>query len=60
MKAWRVEMQTVTISYARTHRSRLVRVISKGETFIITKAGKPLAIFEAVRDKPSESIPLQS
>jgi len=53
-------MQTVTISYARTHRSRLVRVISKGETFIITKAGKPLAIFEAVRDKPSESIPLQS
>ncbi len=53
-------MQTVTISYARTHPSRLVREVSKDETFLVTKAGKPLVIFEAVRDKPSESIPSQS
>jgi antitoxin (DNA-binding transcriptional repressor) of toxin-antitoxin stability system len=53
-------MQTVTISYARTHLSRLVREISNGETFIVTKGGKLLVIFEAVRDEPSEPLPSQS
>jgi len=53
-------MKTITISYARTHLSQLVRDISNGETFIVTKGGKPLVIFEAVRDEPSETIPSQS
>jgi len=43
-----VEMQTVTISYARTHLSRLVREVANGETFIVTKDGTPLVTFKAV------------
>jgi antitoxin (DNA-binding transcriptional repressor) of toxin-antitoxin stability system len=44
-------MQTVTISYARTHLSRLVREVADGETFIVTKGGKPLVTFTAVPDE---------
>jgi prevent-host-death family protein len=35
-------MRTVNIHQAKTHLSRLVDQASKGESFIITKAGKPL------------------
>ena len=35
-------MQTVNIHKAKTHLSRLVEQASKGEPFIIAKAGKPL------------------
>jgi prevent-host-death family protein len=35
-------MQTVNIHEARTHLSRLVDQASRGEAFIIAKAGKPL------------------
>jgi len=41
-------MKTITISDARTYLSRVVREVANGETFIVTKDGKPLVTFEAV------------
>ncbi|OBQ70171.1 type II toxin-antitoxin system Phd/YefM family antitoxin [Mesorhizobium erdmanii] len=35
--------RTVNIRDAKAHLSRLVRQVAKGESFIITNAGKPLA-----------------
>jgi len=35
-------METFNIHYAKTHLSRLIEKASKGESFIIAKAGKPL------------------
>jgi prevent-host-death family protein len=42
--------RTVNISQARTQLSRLVDRASKGEPFIIAKAGKPLVKVTAVDD----------
>jgi prevent-host-death family protein len=36
-------METVNIHQAKTHLSRLLERVAKGEGFIIAKAGKPLA-----------------
>jgi prevent-host-death family protein len=36
-------MTTVNIHDAKTHLSRLVARVARGESFIIAKAGKPLA-----------------
>ena len=36
-------MRTVNIHEAKTHLSRLVEKVAKGEPFIIAKAGKPVA-----------------
>jgi prevent-host-death family protein len=36
-------METVNIHDAKTHLSRLLERVAKGEGFIIAKAGKPLA-----------------
>ena len=36
-------MQTVNIHEAKTHLSRLVSQVANGESFIIAKAGKPVA-----------------
>ena len=35
-------METVNIHEAKTHFSRLIDKVSKGESFIIAKAGKPI------------------
>ncbi len=35
-------METVNIHEAKTHLSRLMEKVSKGESFIIAKAGKPI------------------
>ena len=35
-------MQTFNIHHAKTHLSRLIEKASKGEAFVIAKAGKPL------------------
>lgn len=35
-------MRTVNLSEARIHLSHLVRAAAEGESFIITRAGKPL------------------
>ena len=45
-------MQTVNIHEAKTHLSRLIERASKGESFIIAKAGKPM-----VRVVPIEAEP---
>jgi prevent-host-death family protein len=49
-------MRTVNIHEAKTHLSRLVDQASKGESFIIARAGKPLVkvvpIDEAARLPP--------
>ncbi|MDQ2898686.1 MAG: type II toxin-antitoxin system prevent-host-death family antitoxin [Acidobacteriota bacterium] len=36
-------METVNIHEAKTQLSRLIEKVTKGESFIIAKAGKPLA-----------------
>jgi prevent-host-death family protein len=36
-------MKTVNIHQAKTHLSKLVDEVSKGEPFVIAKAGKPVA-----------------
>jgi prevent-host-death family protein len=46
-------MQTINIHEAKTHLSRLIERASKGESFIIAKAGKPM-----VRVVPIEPEPL--
>jgi prevent-host-death family protein len=38
-----VAVTTVNIHEAKTHLSRLVARVARGESFIIAKAGKPLA-----------------
>jgi prevent-host-death family protein len=35
-------METVNIHEAKTHLSRLMEKVAKGESFIIAKAGKPI------------------
>jgi prevent-host-death family protein len=41
-------MKTVNIHEAKTHLSRLVEEASKGESFVIAKAGKPVAKVTAI------------
>ncbi|MCC7006008.1 MAG: type II toxin-antitoxin system Phd/YefM family antitoxin [Ottowia sp.] len=36
-------MQTINIHEAKTHLSRLVEQVAQGESFVIAKAGKPIA-----------------
>ena len=45
-------MRTVNIHEAKTHLSRLVDEAAKGESFIIAKAGKPVAKVTAL-DTPT-------
>jgi prevent-host-death family protein len=45
-------MQTVNIHEAKTHLSRLVERASKGESFIIAKAGKPMVRVVAIEPEP--------
>ena len=47
-------MHTVNIHEAKTHLSQLVEKASKGESFIIAKAGKPLVKVMAL-DSPGTS-----
>ena len=36
-------MQTINIHEAKTHLSRLIEQVAQGESFVIAKAGKPIA-----------------
>jgi len=45
-------MTTVNIHEAKTHLSRLLEAVAKGETVIIAKAGKPVAKLTAVEETP--------
>jgi prevent-host-death family protein len=37
-------MRTINIHQAKTHLSRLVEEVAHGESFVIAKAGKPMAL----------------
>ena len=51
-------MKTVNIHEAKTHLSRLIEEASKGESFVIAKAGKPVArILPFVADNLSPRVP---
>ena len=45
-------MRTVNMHEAKTHLSGLVEKASKGESFIIARAGKPLVKVTALEDEP--------
>lgn len=47
-------METINITKAKTHLSRLVEKAAKGESFIIAKAGRPMVKVVALdsEDKP--------
>lgn len=47
-------VRTVNIHEAKTHLSRLVELASKGEPFIIAKAGKPMVKVTPIK-APEES-----
>jgi prevent-host-death family protein len=49
-------MHTVNIHEAKTHLSQLVEKASKGESFIIAKAGKPLVKVMALDSLSSSQI----
>ena len=48
-------METINISQAKTHLSRLVEKAARGESFIIAKAGKPLVKVVPLNDEEQKS-----
>jgi len=46
-------MTVVNIHEAKTHLSRLVALVARGESFVIAKAGKPLARVIPINAKDS-------
>jgi prevent-host-death family protein len=49
-------MKTVNIHEAKTHLSRLLEGVGQGESFIIAKAGKPVAKVVPFSEKPPQRI----
>ncbi len=49
-------MKTVNIHEAKTHLSRLLEGVAKGESFVIAKAGKPVANVTPIAIKPTRRI----
>ena len=47
-------MRTVNMHEAKTHLSRLVDAASKGEPFVIARAGKPLVKVVALEEAPAK------
>lgn len=48
-------MESVNIHDAKTHLSQLIAQVAKGESFIIAKAGKPVARVSSIdRPQPGE------
>ena len=47
----------VNIHEAKTHLSRLLERVQAGEDITIARAGKPIAILTAFRDRPRDRIP---
>lgn len=50
-------MKTVNMHEAKTHLSRLVDRVAKGEKIIIGKAGKPVAVLSPFKPEPSPRRP---
>jgi len=49
--------EVVNIHQAKTHLSRLLARVGRGEEITIAKAGKPLARLVPVRDQPARRVP---
>lgn len=49
-------MKTVNIHEAKTHLSRLLEGVAKGESFVIAKAGKPVADLTPIGQKRKRRI----
>ena len=49
-------MKTVNIHEAKTHLSRLIEEATKGEPFIIAKAGKPMVTVTPISEKRPQRI----
>jgi prevent-host-death family protein len=49
-------MKTVNIHEAKTHLSRLIDEATKGESFIIAKAGKPMVKVTPIMERPPRRI----
>lgn len=49
-------MKTVNIHEAKTHLSRLIEGVGQGESFIIAKAGKPVAKVVPIFEKPPQRL----
>ncbi len=50
-----VDMETVNVHEAKTHLSRLLERVERGEEIVIARAGKPIAVLSAY--VPPESQP---
>ena len=50
-------MKTINMHEAKTHLSRIVERVTKGESFIIGKAGKPMAILSPYVPSAIERVP---
>lgn len=50
-------MTTVNIHEAKTHLSKLLVRVSKGEQIIIARAGKPIAILSPIQHRPQKRTP---
>ena len=48
---------TVNIHEAKTHLSKLLVRVMNGESIIIAKAGKPVAILSPIAESPAQRIP---
>ena len=48
-------MEQINIQAAKTHLSELLEKVTRGESFIIAKAGKPIAVVSAY--SPPEKLP---
>jgi prevent-host-death family protein len=49
--------KTVNIHEAKTHLSRLLQRVMSGESIIIAKAGKPIAVLSPITDAPDTRVP---
>jgi len=47
----------INIHEAKTHLSRLLERVMKGEKIIIAKAGKPVAVLSPIGEPPAPRIP---
>ncbi|MGB4467163.1 MAG: type II toxin-antitoxin system prevent-host-death family antitoxin [Azovibrio sp.] len=50
-------MQTINIHEAKTHFSRLIEAVEKGEEVVIARAGQPVATLTAYRPAPNKLAP---
>jgi prevent-host-death family protein len=48
---------TVNIHEAKTHLSKLLRRVMSGESIIIAKAGKPIAVLSPIAETPTRRVP---